>query len=323
MKKVSFADWTIRGLFLALVFSCALALGQETVFRVDVKLVRILAVVKDAAGELVGALNKEDFEVYDNGVKQELAVFERRTEQPLSVALLVDTSLSTAKELEYELESVTGFFQAMFAEGNPQDAVALYSFNYEVALVSDFTSRRARLEDALKRLRPEGGTSLYDAIYLTSRDLAVREGRRVIVVVTDGGDTTSTKKFHDALQAAQLADAVLYAILVMPITSDAGRNIGGENALAVLTSGTGGRVFTPSVGPTLDSAFLDILKELRTQYFLAYYPKNAPPSPDRFHRLVVKLKDPRLRVLARSGYYGDSGPERSAESQGWRPAPKN
>ncbi len=285
---------------------------QEPVFHVDVRLVRILATVKNAAGDLIGTLAKEDFEVYDNDVRQEIAIFERRTEQPLSVALLVDTSLSTAIELRYELESVSRFFNAMFSEGNPQDSVALYSFNYEVTLLSSFTSRRQRLEQPLKSLKPVGGTSLYDAIYLASRGLELREGRRVIVVVTDGGDTTSAKTFHDALRAAQMADAVLYAILVMPITSDAGRNIGGENALATLSAGTGGRVFTPSLGASLDKAFLDILAELRTQYFLAYYPKNVPPAKDPFHRLRIASGRSDLRVLARSGYYGDVGPETAA-----------
>jgi Ca-activated chloride channel family protein len=281
---------------------------QETVFRVKVRLVRILATVKNSAGELVGSLNREDFRILDSGVKQELSVFERRTEQPLSVALLVDTSLSTAIELQYELESVSGFLSAVFEEGNPRDSVAMYGFNYEVTLLSSFTTRRGRLERAMKLLKPVGGTSLYDAIYLASQDLAIRDGRRVMILVTDGGDTTSAKTYHDALEAAQLADAVLYAILVMPITSDAGRNVGGENALAGLSAGTGGRVFTPSVGPTLDAAFSEILKELRTQYFLAYYPKNLPPAEERFHRIQVEVLRPDLRVLARSGYYGEVDP---------------
>jgi Ca-activated chloride channel homolog len=296
--------------------------AQETVFRVDVRLVRILATVRNAAGELVGALNKEDFTVFDNGVKQDLAVFERQTAQPLSVALLVDDSLSTAKELRYEMDSVSRFWKAVFSEGDPQDEVAFYSFSYEINLLSSYTRRRQRLEEALKLLKPSSGTSLYDAIYLAARDLQDRDGRRVMVLVTDGGDTTSSKNFHDALQAAQMADAVLYAILVVPITNDAGRNLGGENALASLAAGTAGRVFTPSVGPDLDRAFTDILQELRTQYFLGYYPKQASTGRDRFHRLEVKLSRPDLRVLARSGYYGET--ERPAPSAPVRgPAVRN
>jgi Ca-activated chloride channel family protein len=292
---------------LLLVFLACPA--QDTVFRVNVRLVRVLATVRNPSGDLVGTLTKGDFSVFDNGVKQELAVFEMQTEQPLSVALLVDTSLSTAKEVRYETDSVSRFLKAVFSEGDPQDSVALYSFSYNVTLLSSFTRRRERLEDAMKLLKPALGTSMYDAIYLVSRDLEIRDGRRVMVLVTDGGDTSSAKNFQQALEAAQQADAVLYAILVMPITNDAGRNVGGENALAALAAGTAGRVFTPSVGPDLDTAFSDVLKELRTQYFLGYYPRNVPLGGDRFHRLEVKVRNPDLRVLARSGYYEEVEPQ--------------
>ena len=118
-----------------------------------------------------------------------------------------------------------------------------------------------------------------------------------MVIVTDGGDTTSNKNFHDALEAAQMADAVIYPMLVMPITNDAGRNIGGENALTTMAAGTGGRVFAPSVGPELDHAFAEILKDLRTQYLLGFYPKDVPPTKNRFHKIEVRVRRPDLRVL--------------------------
>jgi len=133
-----------------------------------------------------------------------------------------------------------------------------------------------------------------------------RQGRRVIVIVTDGGDTVSSKDFHAALESAQLTDCVIYPILVVPIENDAGRNIGGENALTGLARGTGGRVFLPSVGAAMDRAFDQIIRELRTQYFLAYYPKNVPVTKDRFHRLELQVTRPELQVLTRSGYYGDA-----------------
>src|SRR6266498_5416739 len=106
-------------------------LAQENVIKVDVNLVHVLATVKDPSGKPVGSLTKDDFTVLDNGRSQEISVFEHHTEQPLSVSILVDTSGSTAKELRGELESVTRFLKALFAEGNPKDAVALYSFNWE------------------------------------------------------------------------------------------------------------------------------------------------------------------------------------------------
>ncbi len=282
------------------------ALAQESTFKVDVRLVRLLVTVKDAAGRLIGSLNKDDFSIFDNGARQRIGVFERHTEQPLSIALMVDTSASTAIEMKYELDSVSRFLRALFQEGNPQDAVALYSFNWQVNLHSSFTRRIARLEQGLKQLKSEGGTSLYDAIYLASRDLEGREGRHVLVVVTDGGDTTSSKKFHDALEAAQISDAVLYPIVVIPITNNAGRNVGGEHALTTLAAGTGGRIFMPSPGTELDSAFSDIIRELRTQYLLGFYPASVPLTKDRFHALRVALSQPDLRVLTRNGYYGET-----------------
>jgi Ca-activated chloride channel family protein len=229
----------------------------------------------------------------------------RQTEQPLSVALLVDTSASTGKDIRYETASITKFLNALVQEGNPDDTVSLYAFNWQVTLLNSFTRRISRIEDNLKTLHPEGGTSLYDAIYLASREFNDREGRKVIVVVTDGGDTTSTEDFHSALKAAQLADAVIYSILVVPITNDAGRNIGGEHALTTLGLRTGGRVFAPSLGAAVDKAFADILKELRTQYLLAYYPKNVPLTSDPFHKLEIKAPGD-LRVSARNGYYGET-----------------
>ena len=282
----------------------------EPVIKVNVRLVRMLVTVKDAAGQLIGSLNKSDFTVYDNGVKQEIAVFDRETEQPLSVAVLVDTSASTGIEQHYELDSVSRFLKVLLGEGNPADTVALYSFNWQVTLLSSYTRRFARVDQMLKQLKSEGGTSMYDAIFLASRELEYRQGRHVLVLVTDGGDTTSSKNYHDALEAAQLADAILYPVLVVPITNDAGRNVGGENALTTLAAGTGGRVFTPSLAAQLDDAFDEILRELRTQYLIGFYPKDIPPSKERFHTLKVivqsSLANRGLRATTRSGYYGEA-----------------
>jgi Ca-activated chloride channel family protein len=294
------------GLAAALLLPAA---AQETpVFRADVRLVRLLATVKDPNGNLIGTLSRSNFRVFDNSVEQQIAVFERQTEQPLSVSILIDNSGSTAKDLKYEIDSVTRFLRSLFKEGHPQDQAAIYSFNWQVVLLKNFTRRIESLESVLRGLRGEAGTSLYDAMYLAAGDLAERPGRHVMIIVTDGGDTTSSKKFHDALEAAQLADAVVYPILVMPITNDAGRNIGGENALTTIAAGSGGRVFAPSLGPQLDDVFSEILTDLRTQYLIGYYPKNVPPSKDRFHRLKLTVDRPALQVSTRSGYYSDTVP---------------
>jgi len=295
------------------------AVQSDTVIRVNVRLVRMLVTVKDASGQLVGSLNKSDFNVYDNGVKQDISVFDRETEQPLSVAMLVDTSASTGIEMRYELDSVSRFLRVLLSEGNPEDTVALYSFNSDVTLHSGYTRRFHRVDQMLKQLKSEGGTSLYDAIFLASHDLEYRNGRHVMVLVTDGGDTTSTVNYHQALESAQLADTLLYPVLVIPITNDAGRNTGGENALTTLAAGTGGHVFTPSLGAQLDRAFDDILRELRTQYLIGFYPRNVPPATDRFHTLKVAVSAPAanrgLRVSTRSGYYGEANEGRTGFGQ--------
>jgi Ca-activated chloride channel family protein len=305
------------GMRLALPLLSALALvsvqlpaqppaESDAVFRSDVQLVRILATVKDQSGALVGSLEKDDFSVRDNGVQQRISVFERQTDQPLSVAVLIDNSGSTAKDLKYETESVTRFLRALLREGNPEDAVALYSFNWQIVKQNGFTRNVAAVERSLKALRGEAGTALYDAILLASRDIEDRHGRKVLVIVTDGGDTTSHSDFQRATEAAQLADAVIYPVLVVPITNEAGRNVGGENALTTLALRTGGRVSAAALGAALDQSFDQILRDLRTQYLLGFYPHGVPPTQERFHSLEITLSKPELQIKARNGYYGEA-----------------
>jgi Ca-activated chloride channel homolog len=290
---------------LALI-ACSAALGQEPqtpVFRSEVKLVRLLATVKDSNGTLIGGLDKSDFTITDNGVPQEIAVFERYTEQPLSIAVLLDTSASIAKDLKFATASLKRFLQAVIQEGNPRDEAALFTFNHEVSQHTGYTRKIQQIENRVKPLKAEAGTSLYDAIFLAAQSLESREGRRVILIVTDGGDTTSHYGYHDALKAAHMVDAPIYSLLLMPILNDAGRNIGGENALTTLGQSTGGRLFTPTVGAELDAALAEILKDLRTQYLIGYYPRNIPVTKEKFHTIRVELPRRDLRAVTRSGYY--------------------
>jgi Ca-activated chloride channel homolog len=290
---------------LTVIAAALTAAAQVPTIRVDVRLVRLLATVKDNSGTSIGNLRKDDFTVLDNGVPQDIAVFEHHTEQPLSVALLVDTSGSTAKDFKYQAESVTRFLRSLFREGNPKDAVKLYSFNWQVQEHGGFTRKSEQLEKQVRGMKSEAGTSMYDAIWLASDDLDEREGRRVMVIITDGADTVSTKKYRDAVEALHKSDAVLYAILVMPITNDAGRNIGGENALTTMTASTGGRMFMPSLGADLNEAFDEILRDLRTQYLIGYYPRDIKPTKDPFHRIEIRVGRAGLRVVTRTGYYGE------------------
>lgn len=274
-----------------------------TTFAVGVNLVHILATVRNQEGAVVTNLSKQDFQLSDDGVPQAIAVFERNTSVPLSVAVLIDASGSTQIDIHYEEASVLKFIPALLNAGNPSDTFALYSFNWRTNLEADFSRSLRRAERALRSLKAEGGTSLYDAIYLASDNLADREGRHVMVVVTDGNDTTSYKRFDDALKAAQRADIVLYAIVAVPIESDAGREVGGEHALAALAAATGGRIFYPVGFAQLNEAFTDIIKDLRTQYLLGFYPKDVPQREGVFHPTTITVKGKGLKVTARSGYY--------------------
>jgi Ca-activated chloride channel family protein len=290
----------------ALAWGGALPAQQPATFHTDVNLVHVIASVKNSRGELVGALQKSDFTLLDNGVAQDIRVFERQTSQPLSIALLIDASGSTAKDLKYETDSASKFLHALLSEGNPEDAVALFSFDSDVNEVRQFTHNYPSLDTALKSVHGSGGTSLYDAIYFASHRLEDRAGRKVVVVITDGGNTTSSMDIQKSLKSAQFADAVIYPVVVVPITNEAGRNTGGEHSLIFMAEGTGGRTFFPGYGKELDKAFADIILELRTQYFLGYYPKDVPLTKNPFHKLELRVDQPDLRVSARNGYYGDA-----------------
>lgn len=292
--------------FLVFVWGASQAVAQEPVFRESTTLVRLVVTVKDPRGQTIGDLQAADFKLYDSGVRQAIRVFEHHTEIPLSISILIDTSGSTNKDLGYETNSVEKFIKALLKEGNPEDSVSLYSFNHEVVLQADFNRRLNRLQSALGRLKAEAGTSLYDAVYLAARQMQKRDGRHVMIIVTDGGDTTSKQDFQAALRATQLSESIVYPILVTPILGEPGRNLGGERVLAQLASNTGGRVFEPVSANQLDKNFQEILRDLRTQYLIAFRPENLPPNLPEFHPIRVEVSRPELKVSTRSGYYWDS-----------------
>jgi len=308
----------VRRLIVSAAVAAAVAAGQEVPsFQVDVRLVNVIATVKDPTGRPVGGLEQASFQILAGGVPQQIAVFERQTDRPLSVALLFDASLSVAKELPFEQEAALRFLRNLLGPGaNRADRVAVFRFSSSVEQMQGFTASLARLKDAVQGIRPESGTSVYDALYLAADRLSGREGRKVIILVTDGGDTTSTTEYHQALESVQLADAVVYPIIVVPITSDAGRNLGGENALKTISASTGGFWFRQHNEQDLDGAFTEILRDLRIQYLLGFYPQGVPAAADRFHRIEVRVDRPGVRILARSGYYtpAEAGRRRNVRS---------
>ena len=212
--------------FVLIVCSGASLMAQEpeTTIKVDVKLVNVFVTVTDAHGAPVPNLQKGNFLLKEDGKEQKIAFFSRESALPLSIVLAVDTSLSTRKDLPLELISARKFAHAII---RPQDGLALYKFSEVVDQVVPFTSDLKKIDAGLDRVHNGAATALYDAIFLGSQALDRRQGRKVMVVITDGGDTVSQVDYKEALRAAQEAEAIIYSIIIVPIEADAGRDTGG------------------------------------------------------------------------------------------------
>ena len=280
-----------------------MAQEPETTLKVDVKLVNVFVTVTDARGAPVANLQKENFLLKEDGKEQKIAIFSRESALPLSIVLAVDTSLSTRKDLPLELISARKFAHAIV---RPQDGLALYKFSEEVSEVVPFTSDLKKIDAGIDRVRNGSATALYDAIFLGSQALSRRQGRKVMVVITDGGDTVSQVDYKEALRAAQESEAIIYSIIIVPIEASAGRDTGGEHALIQISADTGGKYYYATSLPQLDDAFRKISDELRTQYLLAYYPSQRT-SFSEFRRIDVKVAGvpdaAAYRVRHRAGYY--------------------
>jgi len=285
---------------------CAPALpiaSQDTPLRIDVKLVNVFVNVTDANGAIVGGLTKEDFAVSEDGRLQKLAVFERQSELPLNLTLAIDTSGSVYKDRTLETDAARKFVHALM---RPQDQMSLIEFATYVREVTSFTNKVAQIDRGLERLRGDSATALYDAIYLGSKQLRGKEGRKVLVLISDGGDTAKGMTYDQALEEALRDEVMIYSIIDVPIEASAGRDIGGEHALITLAEQTGGKSFYADAGG-LDKAFARVSEDLRTQYLLADYPHNQEPGRN-FHRLEVTV--PRagdsFNIRHRTGYYSDT-----------------
>jgi Ca-activated chloride channel homolog len=283
---------------------CLVSAAQEsdTTFKVDVKLVNVFVTVTDERGAPIAGLTKDNFELREDSKEQRIAVFNKESALPLSIVLAIDTSLSTRKDLPLELASARRFAHAIL---RPVDALSLYQFSETVSELTLFTSDLRAIDRAIDRVRMGSATALYDALFLGSQALEPRQGRKVMVVITDGGDTMSKVNYKEAVRAAETAEAILYSIIIVPIESSAGRDIGGEHALIQLSEDTGGKYFYASSLPQLEEAFRQISDELRTQYLLAYYPSQRLSDSD-FRRIQVTVSgggDSGYRVRHRTGYY--------------------
>jgi Ca-activated chloride channel family protein len=270
----------------------------------DVKLVNLFVKVTDQNGAIVGQLAKDDFHITEDGRPQDISVFERQSELPLSLVLAIDTSGSVLKDRAVEQDAARRFIHALLRS---QDEMSLFEFNTYVRQLCAFTNKIPQLDHALGTLRGGEATALYDAVYLGSNELAHRPGRKILVLVSDGGDTAKTTTYPEALESALRDEVMIYSIIDVPIAADAGRDIGGEHALITLSEQTGGKSFYVESG-NLDKAFAQVSDDLRTQYLIAYYPHRQVPGLN-FHRIGVTI--PRastgaFNVRYKTGYYTES-----------------
>ena len=276
---------------------------SDTTFKVDVKLVNVFVTVTDQHGAPIAGLKKENFELAEDDKAQKIALFDKESALPLNIVMAIDTSLSTRKDLPLEQASARRFVHAIL---RPVDVLSLYSFSETVSELTGFTPDLRVIDRGIDHMRLGSATALYDALFLGSEALEPRQGRKVMVVITDGGDTMSKVNYKEAVRAAETAEAILYSIIVVPIEASAGRDTGGEHALIQLSADTGGKYFYASSLAQLDQAFAQISDELRTQYLLAYYPSQRLADSD-FRRIEVSVKglppDSDLNVRHRTGYY--------------------
>jgi Ca-activated chloride channel homolog len=284
--------------------------GGVPTIRVDTRLVNVALSVADAKGAPVGGLEKDDFEVLEDGQVQKIAVFERETTTPLSIVLAIDTSETVLTSERLEKESAKHFVNAMLRE---QDELDLMEFSDVVREVVPFTNSKKQIERGINEIQRGDATALYDAIYLASKQLAGTSAangrRRVVVLITDGGDTVKGSKYMQALEEAQRAGAMVYSIIMVPINADAGRNTGGEHALIQLAEDTGGKYYYVVDPKDLEPAFAHLSDDLRTQYLLGYYsPKRGADTS--FRAIKVRMTDASLKgnydLRYRTGYYADA-----------------
>lgn len=305
-----FSHGLTRRTALSALGGAALLPAQDPVIKVDVQLVNITFTVRNKQGGLVGNLTKDDFAVFEDGKPHEISRFQRDTDLPLTIGLLVDTSGSMYNVLDRGKRAAGEFFRKVLRE---KDLAFLITFASEMDLLQDLTNSKTRLAKALDEVRgsrpmrpmTQGpvpttmrGTRMYDAIYLAAEEKLRNEaGRKIMVLFTDGDDQGSVYKPAEALKQAHLSDAVIYSFFYYepPYGSD-------EGALKRLSGDTGGRVFNVRRGGGLDDAFQQLQEEMRSQYSLAYSPLNDKRD-GAFRKVEIRPKDSSLKVQARRGYY--------------------
>jgi VWFA-related protein len=282
-------------------------------------LVRLVATVTDRRHNLITDLDQKDFTIKEDGAPQEIKRFFRETDLPLRIGLLLDTSNSIRMRLEFEQDAASDFLNSVIRRN--KDMAFLMTFDNEPDVIQDYTGDLALLMSAIRKQRAGGGTALNDAIFLASQKLTNaplpgsgdQEVRRVLVVISDGGDNLSDHALSEAIDAAFRAEASIYTVSTntdwIALDTDNARPnkyelTDGDKILKRFSDETGGRVFFPYKVEDLAESFLDIGNELRSQYFIAYEPTNPLANGNgEFRKVEVAVDRKGFEVRTRKGYY--------------------
>jgi len=297
-----------RRAFTAALMGASAAVSQETgdlVFRSDTREVLLHATVVDSKGAFVTNLPREAFKVFEDGVEQRLKVF-RREDVPVSMGLVVDNSGSMRRKRKKVEDAAIALIKA----SNPQDEVFIVNFNDVAYRDADMTSDMKKLEEGLSRIDAKGGTAMRDAVSLSIDYLKEKgkKAKKVLLVVTDGDDTASadTNTMEKLLTKAQRSEILIFAIGILN-EEDRRAAKRAQRSMDLLTKQSGGIAHFPKDVEDVGAIALQIAKEIRSQYILAY----APTKPDdgAYRQLKVTVKGPgNPQVRTRTGYYAKGDP---------------
>ena len=264
--------------------------------------VNVLFIATDRHGKFVRNLNERDFHILDDHKPpQTILAFKGQTDLPLEMGLLVDVSGSVHSRFDFEQEAATGFLQHVIRPG--YDKAFVLGFNAHGQVTQDFTDKVSLLSAGVRRLHNGGGTALYDAIYHACKDKLMKENsdrpiRKALIVLSDGEDNQSEVTKTQAIEMAQRAQVLIYAIS----TDDSGLILRGDKILEQLADATGGRAFFPYKMKDITHSFSAIKDELRSQYVVSYKPSDFD-ADGRYRSIEITALKKDLQVRARKGYY--------------------
>ena len=297
----------LAGTAIALLGAAALsAQGQR--IRSGVELVSLNITVTDAGGKYASDLEQPDFDVFEDGAKQTLTFFSR-TQQPISLALLLDTSASMDERMGIAQEAAIGFARQLHKE----DQAEVIDFDSQVRILQAFTNDSVALEKAIRETKPNGSTSLYNALYIALKDLKKEKAattsdirRQAIVLLSDGDDTSSLIEFDQVLDLAKRSETVIYSIGLRQGEIARREFKEAEFVLKQLSTETGGRAYFPTDARELPKIYQSIWDELWSQYAVAYSSTN-PKRDGAWRRIQVRIAKPGLTARTKQGYYGPTG----------------